>query len=104
MREIRPASSGRTWFVCRRPPFLFVDFLVRMWLRFAWPHLNLPEAVFRKRLAAPRWVLILIFAIAMSFRVFVTDLGGGLSHSFRPARAGLSVVDPGGISHQCLIF
>src|SRR5690606_34306884 len=63
MRFRRPASSARTWFVCRRLRFRLVAFLVRMWLRLAWPALNLPEAVFRKRLAAPRCVLILGIAI-----------------------------------------
>jgi hypothetical protein len=37
--------------------------------------LYLPEAVFRKRLAAARFVLIL--GIAMSFRSSLTGLGGG---------------------------
>src|SRR5690606_28055956 len=59
MRSRRPASSARTWFVCRRLRFRLVAFLVRMWLLLAWPHLYLPEAVFRKRLAAARLVLIL---------------------------------------------
>src|SRR3546814_12123321 len=68
MRSRRPASSARTWFVCRRLRFRLVGFLVRMWLRLAWPALYLPEAVFRKRLAAPRCVLIL--GIALSSRVF----------------------------------
>src|SRR5690606_30288316 len=68
MRSRRPASSARTWFVCRRLRFRLVAFLVRMWLRLAWPALYLPEAVFRKRLAAPRCVLIL--GIAMSLGVF----------------------------------
>src|SRR5512136_1166923 len=36
---------------------------VRMWLVKAWPRLILPEAVFEKRLAAPR--LVLIFGIAV---------------------------------------
>src|SRR5690606_28103301 len=58
MRSRRPASSARTWFVCRRLRFRLVAFLVRMWLLLAWPHLYLPEAVFRKRLAAARLVLI----------------------------------------------
>src|SRR5690606_28200556 len=48
-----------TWFVCRRLRFRLVAFLVRMWLRLAWPALYLPEAVLRKRLAAARLVLIL---------------------------------------------
>src|SRR5690606_11059035 len=59
MRSRRPASSARTWFVCRRLRFRLVAFLVRMWLRLAWPALYLPEAVLRKRLAAARLVLIL---------------------------------------------
>src|SRR5690606_28285552 len=70
MRSRRPASSARTWFVCRRLRFRLVAFLVRMWLRLAWPALYLPEAVFRKRLAAPRCVLILGIAMSLgSFRV-----------------------------------
>src|SRR5690606_32712287 len=75
MRSRRPASSARTWFVCRRLRFRLVAFLVRMWLLLAWPHLYLPEAVFRKRLAAAR--LVLILGIAMSFRRWVTGPGGG---------------------------
>src|SRR5687768_17174916 len=74
MRSRRPASSARTWFVCRRLRFRLVAFLVRMWLLLAWPALYLPEAVFRKRLAAAR--LVLILGIAMSFRISVTGLGG----------------------------
>src|SRR5689334_25305888 len=66
MRSRRPASSARTWFVCRRLRFRLVAFLVRMWLLLAWPHLYLPEAVFRKRLAAAR--LVLILGIGMSLR------------------------------------
>src|SRR3546814_9304180 len=65
MRSRRPASSARTWFVCRRLRFRLVGFLVRMWLRLAWPALYLPEAVFRKRLAAPRCVLILGIAFVL---------------------------------------
>src|SRR5690606_24580704 len=64
MRSRRPASSAWTWFVCRRLRFRLVAFLVRMWLRLAWPALYLPEAVLRKRLAAAR--LVLILGIAMS--------------------------------------
>src|SRR5690606_19465208 len=40
-------------------------FLVRMWLLLAWPHLYLPEAVFRKRLAAARLVLILGIGVSL---------------------------------------
>src|SRR6478672_8151695 len=76
MRFRRPASSGRTWFVCRRLRFRLVAFFVRMWLLLAWPHLNLPEAVFRKRLAAAR--LVLILGIAGGPFGFCHWLGGGL--------------------------
>src|SRR5436190_6058976 len=65
MRSRRPASSARTWFVCRRLRFRLVAFLVRMWLLLAWPHLYLPEAVFRKRLAAARLVLILGIGVSV---------------------------------------
>src|SRR3546814_18099217 len=65
MRSRRPASSARTWFVCRRLRFRLVGFLVRMWLRLAWPALYLPEAVFRKRLAEPRCVLLLGIAFVI---------------------------------------
>src|SRR3546814_7535808 len=65
MRSRRPASSARTWFVCRSLRFRLVGFLVRMWLRLAWPALYLPEAVFRKRLAAPRCVLFLGIAFVL---------------------------------------
>src|SRR5690606_34496631 len=51
--------------------FRLVAFLVRMWLVLAWPALYLPEAVFRKRLAAPRCVLILIFDIAVVLGSFL---------------------------------
>src|SRR6478735_11613273 len=81
---MRPASSARTWLPWRRLRLRFVAFLVRMWLRFAWPHLYLPEAVFRKRLAVAR--LVLIFGIGQSFRFFLTGQGGGLRHAFLPAR------------------
>src|SRR4029079_8418675 len=70
MRAVRTACSTRTWFLCRRLRLRLVAFLVRMWLRLAWPHLYLPEAVFRKRLAAARWVSILVLAIGRSFRFF----------------------------------
>src|SRR3546814_7845623 len=86
MRAIRPASSARTWFVCLRLRFRLVDFLVRMWLRLAWPHLNLPEAVLRKRFAAPRWVLILGIADVLSGSC--NWPGRWRGHSFRPARSG----------------
>src|SRR6478752_7618074 len=65
MRSRRPASSARTWFVCRRLRLRLVAFLVRMWLLLAWPHLYLPEAVFRKRLAAARLVLILGMSVSV---------------------------------------
>src|SRR5690606_3670174 len=65
MRSRRPASSARTWFVCRRLRFRLVAFLVRMWLLLAWPHLYLPEAVFRKRLAAARLVWILGIGVSL---------------------------------------
>src|SRR3546814_16928767 len=65
MRSRRPASASRTWFVCRRLRVRLVGFLVRMWLRLAWPALYLPEAVFRQRLAAPRCVLILGIAFVL---------------------------------------
>src|SRR6185369_2376950 len=59
MRATRPASSLRTWLVARRPRFRLVGFFVRMWLLNACPHLNLPDAVLRNRLAAARLVFIL---------------------------------------------
>src|SRR5688572_3416196 len=92
MRSRRPASSARTWFVCRRLRFRLVAFLVRMWLLLAWPHLYLPEAVFRKRLAAARLVLILGIGVV---RVrSVTGPGGGRSHAFHPALAGRKPLIP----------
>src|SRR5687768_12856075 len=66
MRWTRPESSARTMLGARRPRLRLVDFFVRMWLLKAWPHLNLPDAVLRNRLAAARLVLILIFAIALA--------------------------------------
>src|SRR5690606_32073600 len=66
MRSRRPESHAGMWFVGRRLRLRFVAFLVRMWLRLAWPALYLPEAVFRKRLAAPRCVLILGIAVSLS--------------------------------------
>src|SRR3546814_19588001 len=57
-----------------------------MWLRLAWPHLNLPEAVLRKRFAAPRWVLILGIADVLSGSC--NWPGRWRGHSFRPARSG----------------
>src|SRR5690606_27676352 len=86
MRFRRPASSARTWFVCRRLRFRLVAFLVRMWLRLAWPALNLPDAVLRNRLAAPRWVLIL--GIAGCPFGFCHWPGRWLRHAFRPAPTG----------------
>src|SRR5690606_8218246 len=94
MRSRRPASSARTWFVCRRLRFRLVAFLVRMWLRFAWPHLYLPEAVLRNRFAAPRWVLIL--GIGMSFRSLVRAWAVvPAHHAFRPAWPVLGRRSPG---------
>src|SRR5688572_12530599 len=92
MRSRRPASSARTWFVCRRLRFRLVAFLVRMWLLLAWPALYLPEAVFRKRLAAAR--LVLILGIAMSFRISMTGLGAGSGLAFARelVKPGLSVL------------
>jgi hypothetical protein len=46
--------------------------------------LYFPEAVFRKRLAAAR--LVLIFGMENPLVSLITDLGGGLRHAFRPAR------------------
>src|SRR5205085_6679415 len=80
MRSRRPASSARTWFVCRRLRFRLVAFFVRMWLLLAWPHLYLPEAVFRKRLAAAR--LVLILGIAEGPCRFCHWLGGDLRSRF----------------------
>src|ERR1700752_3242737 len=96
MRSRRPASSARTWFVCRRLRFRLVAFLVRMWLLLAWPALYLPEAVFRKRLAAAR--LVLILGIAMSFRISMTGLGGsswGATLSVLPVPACKSLIHKG---------
>src|SRR5687768_2002974 len=80
MRSRRPESSARTMFVARSPRLRLVAFLVRMWLRLAWPALYFPEAVFRKRLAAPRCVLILGIAMVLGV-VAVTGAGddSGLS-------------------------
>jgi hypothetical protein len=49
----------------RKLRFRFVDFLVKIWLLNAWPHLNLPLPVLRKRFAAAR--LVLIFGMGFSF-------------------------------------
>src|SRR5690606_19057452 len=70
MRSRRPLSHAGMWFVWRRLRLRFVAFLVRMWLRLAWPALYLPEAVFRKRLAAPRCVLILGIAVSLSVLLY----------------------------------
>src|SRR5690606_12781375 len=90
MRSRRPASSARTWFVCRRLRFRLVAFLVRMWLLLAWPHLYLPEAVFRKRLAAARLVLILGIGnpCEIWLLAWAAAPAGCSRHAFRPARAG----------------
>jgi hypothetical protein len=55
------AESTRSDF--RRPRFLFVDFLVRIWLAKALLRLTFPEPVFEKRLAAP--LLVFIFGIVI---------------------------------------
>src|SRR5690349_8543119 len=86
MRSRRPATWARTWFVCRRLRFRLVAFLVRMWLLLAWPHLYLPEAVFRKRLAAAR--LVLILGIGVSVRNLSLARAVAVHHAFRPALAG----------------
>src|SRR3546814_224664 len=90
MRSRRPASSARTWFVCRRLRFRLVAFLVRMWLLLAWPHLYLPEAVFRKRLAAARLVLILGIGVSLRNRLLAWAVApfSWEQHAFRPALAG----------------
>src|SRR5690349_9637381 len=72
MRATRPASSARTWFVPRRLRLRLVAFLVRMWLLKACPHLNLPEAVLRNRLAAARLVLILGMCLLRRFVSLLT--------------------------------
>src|SRR5690606_29204135 len=77
MRSRRPLSHAGIWFVWRRLRFRLVAFFVRMWLRLAWPALYLPEAVFRKRLAAPRCVLILGIAIVLWV---VSSTGPGAVH------------------------
>src|SRR5690606_26351916 len=83
MRWTRPASSARTWLGPRRPRLRLVDFLVRMWLLNACPHLNLPDAVLRKRLAAAR--LVFIFGIAKLLELFFDTgpSGGGNRTSCR---------------------
>src|SRR5574343_1391738 len=83
MRSRRPESSARTWLPWGRLRLRLVALLVRMWLRLAWPHLYLPEAVLRKRLAAARLVLILFLAIGVSFWL-INWPGGGLRRAFRP--------------------
>src|SRR5450432_799794 len=85
MRATRPASSFRTWLGPRRLRLRFVDFLVRIWLLNACPHLNLPDAVFRNRLAAARLVLILGMLLLHCLGSF-TDPSDGLPRSFHPAR------------------
>ena len=86
MRSRRPASSARTWFVCRRLRFRLVAFLVRMWLRLAWPALYLPEAVFRKRLAAPRFVFS--FGIDVSSAISYRLRGAMTMTICRPSSCG----------------
>ncbi len=57
MRAIFGVSASE---IRAEPPrwrFVLVAFEVRMWRIFDWPRLNLPDAVFVKRLAAPEWVL-----------------------------------------------
>ncbi len=60
---MRPMSAGLTNVDDRRPRFLFVDFLVRIWLLFARILLIFPLPVLRIRLAAPR--LVFIFGISV---------------------------------------
>src|SRR5262245_10457656 len=53
MRLVSAADATVDW---ARPRLRPGAFLVRMWLLNALARLNLPEAVFLKRLAAPLWV------------------------------------------------
>src|SRR5690606_26173632 len=96
MRSRRPASSARTWFVCRRLRFRLVAFLVRMWLRLAWPALYLPEAVFRKRLAAPRCVLILGIAISLGSFLVLAWAASTMRTHFPSCLAGWQATDSKG--------
>src|SRR6187397_1369709 len=53
-----PASAGEMTVVPRAWRFRRVGLLVRMWRLNALPRRNFPLAVFLKRFAAPRWLLI----------------------------------------------
>jgi len=53
MRAIFGVSASEIRAPARRWRLALTDFEVRIWRIFDWPRLNLPDAVFVKRLAAP---------------------------------------------------
>ena len=58
MRATLGVSATETSTIRLSLDLVWFDLLVRMWRIFVWPRLNLPLAVFLKRLAAPEWVFI----------------------------------------------
>src|SRR3954462_7437262 len=80
MRRSFAVSWGDTSVVPFNLRLRLRDLLVRMCALNALPRLNLPVAVFLKRLAAPRW----LFSLGMFLRSFVF-----LQRRLRPLRPGL---------------
>lgn len=99
MRFRRGTSVLLTTALCRSLRFLFGDFLVRMW-RVPWLlYLNLPLAVFLKRLEALFLVLTLamMFTLSYSYSLLLPaalfDLGLSTMDMKRPSiRGGLSTL------------
>src|SRR5438874_12855879 len=88
MRASFFASTSATVVVPRRPRFRFVVLLLRMCCLKACPLRNFPFFVRLKRLAAPRWVLSLIF-FTFDMVVLLLRFGRGRRRGFRPATAPL---------------
>ena len=65
-------SAAETISLWRRPRFLLVDFLVRIWLEYALLRFNFPEPVFLKRFAAPLFVFI--FGMVDSFAPYTVPI------------------------------
>ena len=77
MRATPLVSQALTGLVARKLRLRLVDFLVRMCDLKAWPALNLPDAVLRKRFAAARLVLILGRGMLLDGVRFDSESGPG---------------------------
>src|SRR5919112_2456399 len=66
MRSMRTSSASETSTSMSSERFRLAVFFVRMWRACEWPRLTLPDAVVRKRFAAP--LCVLSFGIMTSLK------------------------------------